>query len=126
MIHRALTLVLIGLTLWGCGPVRGRFFRTKVECCENKAPCCTTEMCCLPRYAGGTAPQVQLSAPIPVIPPEALEPSPEEKEEYQPGLLTRLNPLNYWREDKEEEKETLDEKRRKEEESSFFGKLFPF
>ena len=83
-------------------------------------------MCCLPRYAGGTAPQVRLSAPIPAIPPEALEPSPEEKEEREPGLLSRLNPLNYWSGEEEEEKETLDEKKRREEESSFFGKLFPF
>jgi len=83
-------------------------------------------MCCLPRYAGGTAPQVRLSAPIPSIPPEALEPSPEEKEERKPTLLSRLNPLNYWSKDKEEEEETSAEKRRKEEESSFFGKLFPF
>ena len=128
MASRGLTLILLGLTLWGCGWMRDRFFQTKVECCESKAPCCTAEMCCLPRYAGRAAPEVRLSAPIPNIPPQALEPSPQEKEERKPGLLSRLNPLNYWREDKEEAKdeESPAEKKRKEEERGFFGKLIPF
>jgi hypothetical protein len=127
MRSKVLILLLFGLTLWGCGRVYKKFFYTKVECCENKASCCTTEMCCLPRYAGGTAPQVQLSAPVPDIPPEALEPSPEEKP--KPSLLSRLNPLNYWWQEDEEEAETEEspgEKKRKEEETNFFGKLIPF
>ncbi len=124
MISKALTLILLGLTLSGCGWAQKKFFTAKVECCEKKESCCTTEMCCLPRYAGGSAPQVKLSTPIPNIPPEALEPSPVE-EKPKPSLLSRLNPLNYWDQDEEEE-ESLSEKRRKEEQNSFFGKLFPF
>jgi hypothetical protein len=128
MISKVLTLIFLGLTLWGCGRIHKKFFYTRVECCESKASCCTTEMCCLPRYAGGTAPQVQLSAPVPNIPAESLEPPPQEKEERKPGLLSRLNPLNYWEEDKEKagKEESPGEKRRKEEESSFFGRLIPF
>lgn len=129
MIRRVLTPILLGLTLWGCSRMHNRFFQTKVECCENKAPCCTTEVCCLPRYAGGTVPEVRPSVPIPNIPPQALEPSPQEREERKPGLLSRLNPLNYWRGDKKEEAEdekSPGKKKRKEEERGFFGKIIPF
>ena len=74
-------------------------------------------------------PEVRLSAPVPNVPPQALEPSPqEEKEAHKPGLLSRLNPLSYWQGDKEEAKaeESPGEKKRKEEERTFFGKLIPF
>lgn len=73
-------------------------------------------------------PEVRLSAPIPDIPPQALEPSPQEEEERKPGLLSRLNPLNYWKGDKEEteDEESPGEKKREEEERGFFGKLIPF
>ncbi|MBI3303383.1 MAG: hypothetical protein HYZ72_15065 [Deltaproteobacteria bacterium] len=73
-------------------------------------------------------PEVQLSAPIPNIPPQALEPSPQEKEERKPGLLSWLNPLNRSKGDKEEaeDKKSPSKEKRKEEESSFFGKLIPF
>lgn len=73
-------------------------------------------------------PEVRLSAPIPDIPPQALEPSPQEEEERKPGLLSRLNPLNHWKGDKEETEgeKSPGEKKRKEEERGFFGKLIPF
>ncbi len=115
-------LVLMGTALWGCTRMQKSLFRTKVECCEEKAPCCTKEVCCLPRYAGGEGPQVQASAPPVLLPREALKASQEEEEE-RPTLLSRLNPLSYW--PKKEEASPV-EKRRQEENRSFLGKIFPF
>jgi hypothetical protein len=119
-------IVAVGLALSGCGRVKHRFLRTKVECCEKKAACCNEEICCLPRYAGGKTPKVQNTVKPVAIPVRIARERSGEEEQEKSGLFSRLNPLAYLRTGDKKGQDGAEDDEKKKDEKNFFGRIIPF
>jgi len=108
-------------------------FPQKVQCCEAKAACCHTQMCCLPRYAQAAGKEPKDFTPeTPVVYGLArdLEPKPGETI-TKPGLLSRFNPFGSSEGEKAQEKSDEGGEQKasaedKGEEKGFFRRLLPF
>jgi hypothetical protein len=124
-----LSLLLVGACsyLWSA---------KKVECCEKKAGCCYSEMCCLPRYAKAAG--VEPKAFTPEVPvygtAQDLEPAQGEVIVKQ-GWLSQLNPFggSAGEQKPQPQSQSQDEQAQQnpaaeesEDDDGFFGRLWPF